>query len=239
MITLDCWDRQTISPRSCLAGVWDAKDALYASCYARDGNLIISSEFCGPARFSTIPQRSTNVAPPPIESLDFKSKNPPSPAMKHLERFKQKVLKRPGSPASVGSDTSQPGIEKPPRKVPSENQTGNSYGLIDLREGLDEEKHSDSERFPVDIIAVHGLGGDAYNTWTNKLTGALWLRDFVPRLLPGCRVYTFGYPAKLWDVEMRARVQEFGRSLLASVRDHIESTAAVISLETPLQSFHF
>ncbi|KPM39876.1 hypothetical protein AK830_g6697 [Neonectria ditissima] len=84
-------------------------------------------------------------------------------------------------------------------------------------EGLDGNKRTiDSETYPVDIIAVHGLNGDAYSTWTHSLTGTLWLRDFLPNFLPGCRVYTYGYPSKLFCDVSRGRVQEFGRGLLAS-----------------------
>src|ERR1700684_2527676 len=31
----------------------------------------------------------------------------------------------------------------------------------------------------VDIIAIHGLGGTPYKTWTHE-NGVLWLRDVVP-----------------------------------------------------------
>ncbi len=39
---------------------------------------------------------------------------------------------------------------------------------------------------PVDrysIIAIHGLGGDAYRTWTHE-NEKLWLRDFLPLQIP-------------------------------------------------------
>src|SRR5277367_3733735 len=44
------------------------------------------------------------------------------------------------------------------------------------------------ELYDVDIVAVHGLGGDAYKTWTHE-NGKLWLRDFLPDQLPGARIF--------------------------------------------------
>ncbi|KAH7157846.1 ankyrin repeat-containing domain protein [Dactylonectria estremocensis] len=88
------------------------------------------------------------------------------------------------------------------------------HGLFKLAESQPDP--SESETYPVDIIAVHGLNGDAYSTWTHSSTGALWLRDFLPGFLPGCCVYTYGYPSKLFCEVSRGPVQEFGRGLLAS-----------------------
>ncbi|KAH8151561.1 uncharacterized protein LAJ45_04182 [Morchella importuna] len=50
----------------------------------------------------------------------------------------------------------------------------------------------------VDIIAVHGLHGDAYKTWTakpEKAGGAevMWLRDLLPTEIPNARILAYGY----------------------------------------------
>ncbi|RYP93795.1 hypothetical protein DL770_000167 [Monosporascus sp. CRB-9-2] len=37
--------------------------------------------------------------------------------------------------------------------------------------------------FDVDIVAIYGLGGHAFNTWTDK-DGHLWLRDSLPARVP-------------------------------------------------------
>ncbi|KAL6240249.1 hypothetical protein RBB50_012854 [Rhinocladiella similis] len=47
----------------------------------------------------------------------------------------------------------------------------------------------------LDIVAVHGLGGDAINTWTQPKSKKFWLRDFLPQQIPGARIMTFGYNA--------------------------------------------
>lgn len=137
-----------------------------------------------------------------------------------LQRFKAKVFRRPASPgrsesASISTHTTES----------TESRT-EKHGLFKLAESQPDP--SEPETYPVDIIAVHGLNGDAYTTWTHPLTGTLWLRDFLPNFLPGCRVYTYGYPSKLFCELSRGRVQEFARGLLASVRDHLEDSTTVL-----------
>jgi len=48
------------------------------------------------------------------------------------------------------------------------------------------------------IVAIHGLGGDAYKTWIDQSSGCLWLRDLLPKsdVFQDARVMTFGYNAK-------------------------------------------
>ena len=43
------------------------------------------------------------------------------------------------------------------------------------------------------IVAVHGLCGDAYETWTEDTGGKLWLRDFLPSQVPNTRIMSYGY----------------------------------------------
>lgn len=151
--------------------------------------------------------------------------------MKHVESLKKKVFNR--SSSSIRTEQETPivnnhGNGRPSLAVePREPRTEHQYGLFAFETGSFDLKASGQERFPIDIIAVHGLGGDAYKTWTHGSTGKLWLRDFLPSFLPGCRVYTFGYPSKLNDTNMHAGVSEFGRKLLSSIRDHIEDSSEV------------
>ncbi|KAI1426992.1 hypothetical protein F5Y12DRAFT_739426 [Xylaria sp. FL1777] len=46
----------------------------------------------------------------------------------------------------------------------------------------------------LDIVAVHGLNGHREKTWT-AANGVHWLRDLLPKDLPGIRVLTWGYDA--------------------------------------------
>ncbi|KAL6818967.1 hypothetical protein V8C40DRAFT_252159 [Trichoderma camerunense] len=49
-------------------------------------------------------------------------------------------------------------------------------------------------RCSIDVVAIHGMTGNALTTWTHS-NGKLWLRDFLPEALPGIRVFTYGYPS--------------------------------------------
>ena len=43
------------------------------------------------------------------------------------------------------------------------------------------------------IVAVHGLGGHPYDTWTEEKSGKMWLRDFLPSQVPRTRIMSYGY----------------------------------------------
>ena len=43
------------------------------------------------------------------------------------------------------------------------------------------------------VVAVHGLCGDPYDTWTNEVSKKLWLRDFLPSQVSNTRIMSFGY----------------------------------------------
>ncbi|EXJ89617.1 hypothetical protein A1O3_02684 [Capronia epimyces CBS 606.96] len=74
----------------------------------------------------------------------------------------------------------------------------------------------------VDIVAVHGLGGDAIHTWTHPKSKAIWLKDFLPAQIPNARIMTFGYNAAMALGQSTAEVIDHARSLLASLVDKRE-----------------
>jgi hypothetical protein len=71
-------------------------------------------------------------------------------------------------------------------------------------------------RFP-DIVAIHGIGGDAYKTWTHE-NGTLWLRDLLPKSIKGARIFSFGYDAEVVLTKSQAELDDFARSLLNKLR---------------------
>ncbi|KAJ4126962.1 hypothetical protein NW768_008583 [Fusarium equiseti] len=85
------------------------------------------------------------------------------------------------------------------------------------------DEHAEAD---VDIVAVHGLGGDAYSTWTAS-NGKLWLRDFLPDELQNAtsngpkkaRIMTFGYDAGLFTRATTERSFAFAENLLNELRD--------------------
>jgi len=68
------------------------------------------------------------------------------------------------------------------------------------------------------IVAIHGLGGDPYTTWTadNK---AMWPRDFIPQIIPSARVMTFGYNSKWAFSPSTADINDFAHDLLNRLRN--------------------
>ncbi|KAK3389407.1 hypothetical protein B0H63DRAFT_507002 [Podospora didyma] len=110
-------------------------------------------------------------------------------------------------------------------KRPSVEETGSgSVGSKSDRHGLFlvagecAPRPTDREYFPVDIIALHGLNGNAITTWTHE-NGTFWLRDLLPQSMPGCRVFSFGYPSEFAFSDSFATVQDYSRRLLSSIRD--------------------
>jgi hypothetical protein len=77
------------------------------------------------------------------------------------------------------------------------------------------------------IVAIHGLGGDAYGTWTHE-NGKLWLQDFLPFQIPEARILTYGYDSMVAFSKSSADVDDFARDLLQrlkSVRKAAEERA--------------
>ncbi|KAF5254431.1 hypothetical protein FANTH_689 [Fusarium anthophilum] len=72
----------------------------------------------------------------------------------------------------------------------------------------------------VDICAVHGLGGNAIDTWTTK-SGKLWFRDFLPEheSFKNSRVMTFGYDSDLTDRRTVMELGSWAEALLQSLNE--------------------
>ncbi len=90
--------------------------------------------------------------------------------------------------------------------------------------------------FNLDIVAVHGLNGDAYSSWEHE-NGTLWLRDLLPKSIPGARIFTYGYPSKLFFNKSVAGIRDYSQRLLSSligVRDD-----GVIRIIQELPSEHY
>jgi hypothetical protein len=77
-----------------------------------------------------------------------------------------------------------------------------------------------SDNPTIDIVAIHGLNGHRERTWSQN--GHLWLRDFLPELIPEARILTWGYDA---DTHRRS---EISRQLLY---DHAINLITDLSLE--------
>ncbi|RSL76994.1 hypothetical protein CEP51_009454 [Fusarium floridanum] len=76
-------------------------------------------------------------------------------------------------------------------------------------------QHADVDQIKMDICAIHGLGGNAVDTWTAK-NGKMWLRDYLPSTgyFSQSRVMTFGYDSDLTSKQSVMTVDSWADSLL-------------------------
>ena len=68
-----------------------------------------------------------------------------------------------------------------------------------------------------DIVAVHGLRGDALRTWTEPKSKKLWLQDFLPATIEGTRVMSFNYNADTVFGNTTATISDCAGALLGSL----------------------
>ena len=100
------------------------------------------------------------------------------------------------SPPFSSPTSSQHDIAKPPavnvssKTNPQLTSRGTNYGIKVLYDGA-------SEEIGVDIVLVHGLTGNAFNTWYHKDSDTHWPTKLLKQDIPEARILTFGYDANL------------------------------------------
>lgn len=98
------------------------------------------------------------------------------------------------------------------------NDHTEKYGLFPLHLPiLPPGDVEDRETNSLDIVAVHGITGDAYDPWTDD-NGNFWLRDLIPKDLPGVRVFSYGYPAEVFCTLGAGNLDTYARSLLEGLK---------------------
>jgi triacylglycerol esterase/lipase EstA (alpha/beta hydrolase family) len=68
------------------------------------------------------------------------------------------------------------------------------------------------------IVAVHGLNGSAFETWTDPGSRSMWLATMLPEAVPYARVMTFGYDSTLAFSKSKAGIDSYARDLLNRLR---------------------
>jgi hypothetical protein len=94
-----------------------------------------------------------------------------------------------------------------------------------------------TETYSLDIVAIHGITGDAFKTWTHE-NGTNWLRDFLPNAFPGARVFSFGYPAEVFWSRSDGDIDSFARSLLEGLKRERRQLKVDLPLGWPRLDVH-
>lgn len=88
-----------------------------------------------------------------------------------------------------------------------------SYGLHVLVDPAPEATRG------MDIVAIHGLNGHFRKTWTDPKTQFDWLRDAIPKVIPGARIMSFSYNSAVQFSKCTSGVYEFADQFL----EHLSS----------------
>jgi hypothetical protein len=152
-----------------------------------------------------------------------------------LKKGKERSSRPDGSPPTIKTDqraetlqnASQTGtasstaIQQPVQIAqlpPSTSNRIDEYGLFLLNPQTSQSRGVEAEEsFLLDIVALHGITGDAYDTWKHE-NGKLWLQDFLPKDFPGARIFSFGYPAEVFFSLGTGDFDSFARSLLEDLK---------------------
>ena len=93
------------------------------------------------------------------------------------------------------------------------------YGIQVLHDGGSEAR--------VDIVFVHGLTGDAYDTWLHKESEVHWPSDLLKHDLPDTRILSFGYDADIlhfWNPVSNSRLSNHAEKLVGDLARERERT---------------
>ena len=96
---------------------------------------------------------------------------------------------------------------------------GQNYGIQVLHDGGSEAC--------VDIVFVHGLTGNAYNTWLHKETGIHWPSELLGQDFPDTRIMSFGYDADVvnfWNPASKSRLSSHAENLVGDLVRERERT---------------
>ena len=123
-------------------------------------------------------------------------------------------------PVTVSEDTVKLDLDARAKKV-------KELGLTHL--AAPAAKTSASKTFSLDIVAVHGLGGHPFNSWTCKKKGkeCFWLQDFLLEDLPGARLYTFGYNSQPFFSHSVETIRDYAKELIDNLEVEMSSQKTV------------
>ncbi|KAF3931486.1 hypothetical protein ABW19_dt0204811 [Dactylella cylindrospora] len=138
--------------------------------------------------------------------------NPPD--QRRPENEASKIIRQDPIEEVPTPTTSQKKFEKGPEKTKHNAYPAPSIGTMGLVQLNDPNLNvtDPTKRYELDVIAMHGLNGDIYRTWTKS--GNYWLQDQLPNHLPGARIFSYGYPSDLIFSKSVATIDDFAIDLL-------------------------
>ncbi len=76
---------------------------------------------------------------------------------------------------------------------------------------------------PISIVAIHGLNpkgnqSHAFDTWQDKESGNLWLRDRIPQQQPSARIFLYEYNSSPVFGSSQGRFLDEANQLLECLR---------------------
>jgi hypothetical protein len=72
----------------------------------------------------------------------------------------------------------------------------------------------------VDIVFIHGLTGNAFNTWNHQRNGVHWPSKLLGKDIPEARIFTFGYDADVasfWGGASKNRLASHAANLVRAL----------------------
>lgn len=80
------------------------------------------------------------------------------------------------------------------------------------------------------LVAIHGLNGHAFHTWTHRKSEVMWLRDLLPELVPNIRIMTYGYNARFLNFAAQQDLRNVTMKLLTELVDLRQSEQVLIGI---------
>jgi len=69
------------------------------------------------------------------------------------------------------------------------------------------------------VVAVTGLAGHAFGSWTSRKTHQMWLKDFLSKDVKNIRIMTYGYDSSLVRPETNGRLIDYRRNFIQQLEN--------------------
>lgn len=110
-----------------------------------------------------------------------------------------------------------------PTISPSLTATNTHDSLVPIGEGQNygvKVLYDSGTEVSVDIVFVHGLTGNAYNTWLHRDTRVHWPSQLLGQDIPDARVLSFGYDADIvhfWNPASNSRLSNHAENMVGDL----------------------